>query len=80
VQSGALGFRLGDEEVEAHAGSAVFVRRGTAHTYWNAGPGEARYLLVMTPRIARLIEKIHEPGADIPTLFSAHESSIIPEP
>ena len=65
VLSGALGFRLGDEEVEARAGSAVLARRGTAHTFWNAGPREARYLLVMTPRIARLVEEIHGPGADV---------------
>ena len=79
VLSGALGFRLGDEEVEAHAGSAVLARRGTAHTFWNAGPREARYLLVMTPRIARLVEEIHEPGGDVAAIFAAHKSRLVPE-
>jgi hypothetical protein len=59
VLSGTLGFRLGDHEVEAYVGSAVLARRGTAHTFWERWSGEARYLLVMTPRIARLIEEIH---------------------
>ena len=49
---GALGFRLAGERREARPGSAVLARRGTPHTYWNAGASEARYLLVMTPRIA----------------------------
>jgi hypothetical protein len=34
-------------------------------------------LLVMTPRIAALIEAIHEPGADTPTLFRAHASELL---
>ena len=77
VLSGTIGFRLGDDKVEASAGSAVLARRGTAHTYWNAGNSEARYLLVMTPRIAQLIEEIHRPGADAAAVFAAHDSAII---
>ena len=67
----------GTRRSTAGAGAAVVVRRGTPHTYWNAGNVEARYLLVMTPRIARLIEAIHAPGADIPALFVAHDSEIL---
>jgi mannose-6-phosphate isomerase-like protein (cupin superfamily) len=77
VISGQLGFRLGDDEVVAHAGSAVLARRGVPHTYRNAGDSEAVYLLVMPPRIAQLIEAIHQPGADIPALFRAHDSEIL---
>jgi len=80
VLEGVLGFRLGDDQVEAPAGSAVFARRGTPHTYRNAGPGEARYLLVMTPRIARLIDEIHQPGADLAAVFAANESRLLPGP
>ena len=58
--------------------SAVLARRGTAHTFWNAGPGEARYLLVMTPRIAGLVEEIHRPGADVAAIFAAHKSLLVP--
>jgi mannose-6-phosphate isomerase-like protein (cupin superfamily) len=80
VLTGTLGFVLGDQEVEARAGSAVLARRGTAHTFWNAGPVEARYLLVMTPRIAQLIEEIHRPGADVAAIFAAHKSRIVQSP
>jgi mannose-6-phosphate isomerase-like protein (cupin superfamily) len=77
VLRGRLGFRLGDEEFDATAGSAVLARRGTPHTYRNAGDVEADYLLVMPPRIAALIEAIHRPGADVPALFEAHASEIL---
>ena len=77
VLSGQLEFQLGDDEVVAGAGSAVLARRGVPHTYRNAGETEAVYLLVMAPRIAHLIEAIHQPGADIPALFQAHDSEIV---
>jgi mannose-6-phosphate isomerase-like protein (cupin superfamily) len=77
VLRGTLAFRLGDEELEAGAGSAVLARRGTPHTYRNAGAVEAEYLLVMSPRIAALIEAIHQPGADIPALFELHASALL---
>lgn len=80
VLEGALGFRLGGDKLEARPGSTVLARRGTPHTYWNAGTREARYLLVMTPRIAQLIEEIHRPGADIGAVFAAHESRLVPDP
>jgi mannose-6-phosphate isomerase-like protein (cupin superfamily) len=77
VLEGKLGFRLGDEDVLAGAGCAVLAPRGIPHTYWNAGEEEARYLLVMTPRIAQLIEAIHAPGADIAQVFAAHDSDLL---
>ena len=51
VLEGTLRVRVGKEELEARAGSAVFVPRGTPHTYWNPGPGPVRYLLAMTANI-----------------------------
>jgi mannose-6-phosphate isomerase-like protein (cupin superfamily) len=77
VLRGRLGFHLGDEEVEAGPGLAVLARRGTPHTYWNAGDDETEYLLVTTPRIASLIDALHEPGADVPVLFRAHASELL---
>ena len=68
VLDGELGFRLGEDEVIAAAGCAVGAPRGTPHTYWNAGESEARYILVMTPKLARLIEALHAPDADVPAL------------
>jgi mannose-6-phosphate isomerase-like protein (cupin superfamily) len=77
VLQGRLGFRLGGEEFEVGPGSAVLARRGTPHTYRNAGEVEAEYLLVMPPRIASLIEAIHQPGLDVRALFKAHASEIL---
>jgi mannose-6-phosphate isomerase-like protein (cupin superfamily) len=77
VLRGRLGFRIGEETFEAGPGSAVLVPHGTAHTWWNAGDAEAEYLLVMPPRIASLIEALHQPSADVPALFKAHASEIL---
>jgi hypothetical protein len=38
---------------------------------------EAEFLLVMPPRIASLIEAVHQPAADVPALFKAHASEIL---
>ncbi|HWE40113.1 MAG TPA: cupin domain-containing protein [Isosphaeraceae bacterium] len=59
VLEGTLRVRVGADVVEARAGSGVFVPRGTPHTYWNPGPAPARYLLVMTSNIYRMIQEIH---------------------
>jgi mannose-6-phosphate isomerase-like protein (cupin superfamily) len=81
VLEGRLGFRVGDEELEAEAGGAVFVPAGVPHSYWNGGAGRARYLLVMGPRTCRLIEAIHgiEPfdPARLPELFREHDSELL---
>jgi hypothetical protein len=31
----------------------------------------------MTPRIAELIEQIHQPGADVGAIFASHASEIL---
>ena len=77
VLEGTLGFRRGDERLEARAGSAVLVPRGLAHTFWNAGGDRCRYLIVLTPNLAALIEGLHEPGVDIPALFTQHDSALL---
>src|SRR5882762_9935951 len=59
VLEGILRVQSGENEIEARAGSAVLVPRGTPHTYWNGGPGRLRYLLIMTPNISSLIQGIH---------------------
>jgi mannose-6-phosphate isomerase-like protein (cupin superfamily) len=55
VLEGVLRVRRGDEIVEACAGAGVIVPRGTPHTYWNAGSGRLRYLLLMTANTYALI-------------------------
>ena len=59
VLEGILRVQSGENEIEARAGSAVLVPRGTPHTYWNPDPVPVRYLLIMTPTIHQLIEAIH---------------------
>ena len=59
VLDGVLRVRVGEDEVEARAGSGVFAPRGIPHTYWNPGPGPVRYLPIMTANIMRLIGEIH---------------------
>ncbi len=78
VLEGRLGFRIGDEELEAGPGEGVLVHRGTPHSYWNAGSARARYLIVMGPRTARLVEDLHRPGAtDFAALFEQHGSELL---
>ncbi|GAA2013697.1 cupin domain-containing protein [Microbacterium ulmi] len=60
VLEGTMGFLLDGVGHVVPAGGAACARAGVAHTYWNEGPGPARYLLVMTPRIRALIAALHD--------------------
>jgi mannose-6-phosphate isomerase-like protein (cupin superfamily) len=80
VLEGELCIQMGEKVVEACAGSAVLVPRGTSHTYWNPGPGPTRYLLIMTANIYQLIQDIHAmkeraPGAL--AVFQKHDSELV---
>jgi mannose-6-phosphate isomerase-like protein (cupin superfamily) len=78
VLEGRLGFRLGDETVSAGPGSAVLAPKGTAHSFWNEGPDEARYLLVMSPRISALVRELHAgTGEDFHEIFRRHSSALL---
>ena len=81
VLEGTLRVQSGDNEIEAAAGSAILVPRGTPHTYWNAGTGRLRYLLIMTPNIYRLIQGIHalkeRTPATLQQLFRQHDSELL---
>lgn len=83
VLEGTLCVRVGKDVVEAPAGSAVFVPRGTAHTYWNPEPGLLRYLLFMTPNIYSLIQDIHamtdRSPAALRAVFEKHDSERLDE-
>jgi mannose-6-phosphate isomerase-like protein (cupin superfamily) len=59
VLEGKLCVKVGEDAVEASAGAAVLVPRGTPHTYWNPDPAPVRYLLIMPPTIHQLIQAIH---------------------
>ena len=79
VLEGALGFIRGEERLTAPAGAGVLVPRGSAHTFWNAAGGRTRYLIVMTPTIAALVEALHEPRAldDVHALFRRFDSELL---
>lgn len=81
VLEGAMRVQVGDEIVDAQAGSGVFVPRGTPHTYWNPTPGRVRYLLIMTANIYRLIQAIHampdRNHAALSAVFAQHDSELI---
>jgi uncharacterized cupin superfamily protein len=80
VVAGTLRVNKADDEIEARAGSAIFVPRGT-HTYWNASPEPLRYLLIMTPKIYALIQAIHAAQDRSPAtrknLFQQYDSELL---
>jgi mannose-6-phosphate isomerase-like protein (cupin superfamily) len=78
VLTGTLGFRVGDEERLVSTGESILVSRGTPHSYWNPNPEPTRYLLVMTPRIHRLIEALHSgERSDWERIFEEHDSELL---
>lgn len=84
VLEGILRFQIGNDEVEAHAGACVLAPRGTPHTYWNPTAEPARYLLVMTSNIYRLIQAIHatqdRSASALQALFAKYDSELLPAP
>ena len=81
ILEGTLRARVGNEEVEARAGSGVLVPRGTPHTYWNPSSEPARYLLVMSANVYRLIQEIHamkeRTPAALRAVFQNHDSELL---
>jgi mannose-6-phosphate isomerase-like protein (cupin superfamily) len=58
ILEGTLTFRFIDRQVEAPAGTTVFVPAGVPHAYYEA-VGPTRYLIIMTPRLRDLIAALH---------------------
>ena len=81
VLEGQLRVQRGEEIVELRAGAGALVPRGTPHTYWNPGPGPARYLLIMTANVYALIQGIHAMKERTPdalaALFEKHDSELV---
>jgi quercetin dioxygenase-like cupin family protein len=69
VLEGELSALLGDDVVVAGAGEYVWKPRDQWHTFWNAGPGELRFVELLMPagfegyfeRLARLLAVPGEP-------------------
>jgi mannose-6-phosphate isomerase-like protein (cupin superfamily) len=78
VLEGRLGVRLDDRTVETGPGGAVIAPRGIAHTFWNASDGTTRYLIVMTRKIADLIDELHETKfVDAAETFRKYDSELV---
>ena len=76
VLEGELEFRFADRTEVVSAGGTVFVPAGTAHTY--AAGSDARYLIVLTPRLRKLIAELQVTPADRhPDVYRAHASELL---
>jgi mannose-6-phosphate isomerase-like protein (cupin superfamily) len=58
VLEGTLTFRFRDKQVDAPAGTTIFVPAGVPHAYFEAH-GPTRYLIILTPRLRDLIYALH---------------------
>lgn len=76
VLEGTLRFRFADGEVDVPAGGSVWVPAGVAHTYEAI---DARYLIVLTPRIAELIRELQatEDYGQYPAVFRKYASEML---
>jgi quercetin dioxygenase-like cupin family protein len=61
VQEGKLTFRFADHNRVFGAGETVFVPAGVAHTFM--ADDDARYLIILTPRLRELIDSLHDAPA-----------------
>jgi mannose-6-phosphate isomerase-like protein (cupin superfamily) len=77
VLDGTLRFRFADRTVDAGPGTTVFVPAGVAHTY--EAFDEARYLVILTPRLRALIAELQaardHSGDD--EIFRRHSSEVL---
>ena len=76
VLDGTLRFRFVDRVVDVGPGGTVFVPAGVAHTYEAVG---ARYLIVLTPRLAALIAELQQTRdhSQHPAVYRRHESELL---
>jgi mannose-6-phosphate isomerase-like protein (cupin superfamily) len=51
ILEGALGLRLGEQELVAGPGDVAVVPRRTPHRFWNAGTGDVRFLCEIRPAL-----------------------------
>lgn len=76
VLEGTLRFRFADREIDAPAGTSVFVPAGVAHTYT---ADNARYLVVLTPRLRDLIAELQatKDRSQDATIYRKYHSELI---
>lgn len=84
ILEGMLTFRLLNHEVEAPAGTMVFIPAGVAHTYYEAA-SPTRYLMIMPPNPRDLIVAVHaatpeqHPAEQHPAMMRQFQSEILEE-
>ncbi|MCB8943956.1 MAG: cupin domain-containing protein [Ardenticatenaceae bacterium] len=77
ILEGTLTFKFSDKQVEAEAGTTVFVPAGVPHTYYEAH-GPTRYLIIMPPRLRELIAALHAaPYAQHQEIMRRYDSEIV---
>ena len=77
ILEGTLTFRFVDGDVEAPAGTTVFVPAGVPHSYFEAH-GPTRYLIIMTPRLYALVAALHAaPFDQHPSVMRGYDSEIM---
>lgn len=77
VLEGTLTFRFKDKQVEAPAGTTVFVPAGVPHDYFES-QGSTRYLIILTPRLRNLISALQEaPREQHDAIMRRFESEIV---
>ena len=76
VLEGTLRFRFVDRTDDVGAGGTVFIPAGVAHTYEAIN---ARYLIVLTPRLASLISELQRAPdrSRDREIYRAHESELL---
>ncbi|HET9707956.1 MAG TPA: cupin domain-containing protein [Gemmatimonadales bacterium] len=76
VLEGSLHFRFADRELDVSAGGSVFVPAGVAHTYQ---AHDARYLIVLTPRLDALIRELQSTPdrAGHAAVYRKYESTLL---
>ena len=76
VLDGTLRFRFVDRVVDVGPGGTVFVPAGVAHTYEALG---ARYLIVLTPRLAALIAELQQTTdrSQHRAVYQKHQSELL---
>lgn len=76
VLKGNLNFRFTGHNIEAPAGTTVFVPAGVPHTY--IAESNARYLIILTPRLDKLISELDAaPKEKHSEVMKKHKSEIL---
>ena len=77
VLEGTLTFRFPDQQMEAPAGTTVFVPAGVPHDYFES-QGPSRYLIILTPRLRDLIAALEQaPREQHNEIMRKFESEIV---